>query len=129
MKRVFLILAVALGLAICLGGSVSAGIIPGEYWDNPGTGDGGVDDDHPWGGDRIIGGGDTDEKYTAVSVITGYYVLDAVIGRIVIIVIPDRTSTDVKTAVATPTVTETYSARSATYRPSHRTDVKGVSYR
>jgi hypothetical protein len=129
MKRVFLILAVALGFAVCMGGSVWAGVIPGDFWDGPGSGDGGSDDDHPWGGDRIIGGGDSDEKYTAVSVITGYYVLDAVIGRIVLLVNSETVSTDVKTAVVTPAVTETTSARPASYRPSYRSSAKGVSYR
>lgn len=73
MKQVYAVLVLALVLVFALGSVASAGILRGEDYDEP-AGDpfdvGGLDEDHPWGGDRIIGEGEGDIPIDDKPVIT-----------------------------------------------------------
>ena len=64
MKQVYAVLVLALVLVFALGGVASAGTILGEDYDRP-TGDpsdDGLNEDHPWGGDCLIGDGGSDDR-------------------------------------------------------------------
>lgn len=128
MKRVFLVLVFGLGMVFLTGQSAWSGTIPFEFYDGP-SGDGGIDDDHPWGGDRIIGGGDADQKYTAVSITTNYTLLDAVFARFIMFVGPQSLTVSTKSPSLVPTTTTAdTSVRSTNYRRPARSHAKGVAY-
>ena len=80
MTKALKLLALVLLVVMATGAGPEAVIIPEP--DHPGDG-GGVSDDHPWGGDRI-GGGDgstTLDKYSRVSSVTGFPLVDIIIER------------------------------------------------
>lgn len=85
MKSVFAVLAMALVLVFALSTVVSAGIIRGEDFDVPGNGPPGDDEDHPWGGDRIVGGGggSADDKYVRSTGLTGNLTIDLLLDRFI----------------------------------------------
>ena len=84
MKNAFAVLVMALVLVFALSTVVSAGIIRGENFDVPGDGPPGDDEDHPWGGDRIIGGGGTvDDKYSRSTSLTGNLIIDLLLDRFI----------------------------------------------
>ena len=83
MKHAYAVLVLTLVLVFALGSSASAGVIRGENYDNP-VGNpigGGEDEDHPWGGDRVTGGGgdEVGDKYVRPSSATGFPILDLMI--------------------------------------------------
>jgi len=63
MKQVYAVLVLALVLVFALSSVASAGILFGEDYDRPADDpfDDGLDEDHPWGGDRVIGEGGGDD--------------------------------------------------------------------
>jgi hypothetical protein len=81
MKQLFAVLAMMLVLVFALADNSHAGVYRGEDYDNIGDfgGDGGEDGDHPWGGDRVIGGGG--DKTARTSVVTGNIGLDLLLGQ------------------------------------------------
>jgi hypothetical protein len=92
MARVLSVMALTLVLVFCLGVPATSGIIPFEDYNRPsGSNDlgdgGGEDEDHPWGGDRVVGGGSgtgtSTYRYVDIEIITGYPLLDIFITRIV----------------------------------------------
>jgi hypothetical protein len=105
MTRLFAVLALALVLVLSLGVSAWSGVIPYEDYDRPIDGrdlgdGGGEDDDHPWGGDRVVGpgGGSDVYRYVDISVVTGYPVLDVIIARVVQSITLDETTPTVTTS-------------------------------
>ncbi len=90
MTRLLAVLALALVLVISLGDPARSGVIPWEDFDKPIDGrdlgdGGGEDDDHPWGGDRVLGGGLGDDtyRYVDIAVITGYPAFDVIVSRLI----------------------------------------------
>ena len=76
MKRTFALLVVALVFLFATISPVSAVITPRDFPSDPGGGSGGGEDgDHPWGGDRVIGGGGSTRDVRA-SALTGYPAVD-----------------------------------------------------
>jgi len=78
MKRTIVLLAVALLFLFAAVSPVSAEITPRDFPSDPDGGLGeGDDGDHPWGGDRVIGGGgSTNPRDVRVSALTGYVAVD-----------------------------------------------------
>ena len=82
MKHVYAVLVLALVLVFALGSVASAGVLRGEDYDRP-TGDpldDGLDEDHPWGGDRVNGEGSigdrTDDGQVVSITTTDYLYID-----------------------------------------------------
>lgn len=80
MKQLFAVLAMMLVLVFALADNSHAGIYRGEDYDDIGD-FGGEDGDHPWGGDRVIGGGG--DKTARISVVTGNIGLDLLLGQFI----------------------------------------------
>lgn len=83
MKQALAVLAMMLVLVFALADTSTAGVLRGENYDNPGN-DGGGDGEngnHPWGGDRIIGGGGTEDKTVRSLAVTGNVALDLILAR------------------------------------------------
>ena len=104
MTRLFTVLTLALVLLLAFGGSTWAGVLPFEDYDKPGdgvdNGDGGEDDDHPWGGDRVIGHppDGSELKYVDVTYVTGYAAIDLTLITIINFLSYDPPTTVVTTS-------------------------------
>lgn len=96
MKRTIALLAVALLFLIAAVSPVSAVITPRDFPDGPGDGSGNGDDgDHPWGGDRVIGGGgSTNPRDVRTSALTGYLPIDIFISSVIIYLAPQEHQRD-----------------------------------
>ena len=83
MKQLYAVLVLGLVLVFALGSVASAGILRGEDYDRPDSDPLDIDDpdeDHPWGGDRIVlqGGDDirTDDQSDVYITNTDYLYVD-----------------------------------------------------
>ncbi len=71
MKQLYAVLMLGLVMVFALGSVASAGVLRGEDYDQPTDNPLDIDDpdeDHPWGGDRIIGAGDIGDRDVDVRV-------------------------------------------------------------
>ena len=84
MKRTIALLAVALVFLFAAVSPVSAVITPRDFPSDPGDGSGeGDDGEHPWGGDRVIGGGGSPSvRDVRTSALTGYLPVDILINGV-----------------------------------------------
>jgi len=84
MKRTIALLAVALVFLVAAVSPVSAVITPWDFPNDPGDGSGNGDNgDHPWGGDRFIGGGGSPTaRVVSTSALTGYLPVDLFINSV-----------------------------------------------
>lgn len=89
MKQLYAVLVLGLVLVFALGSVASAGILRGEDYDRPIPNPFDIDepdDDHPWGGDRVIGNGgsgdrDVEPQVEVISV-TDYLYIDLFLNRL-----------------------------------------------
>jgi len=98
MKRTFALLVMVLALLFALASAVPAVITPfgGDPFGPVGGGNEGDDGDHPWGGDRVIGGGDgsTPVRTARTSVLTGYLTIDVLVAKVLYYLAPQENKRD-----------------------------------